>query len=178
MKKAVLLILCLSLLIPLTGCIKTYTYQAERKDQDISGNRGIIMGDVPSPEIGRTRTRTMGAVDVNLPASREYKARKTAVTQEPVARKEFTREPAPMESERIEPMRKIEKPIAVPAQQYTVQKDDTLQKISEKFYGTTKKWTRIYDANKDILTHPSKIYPGQVITIPACDITQKETDIK
>ncbi|MCX7662077.1 MAG: LysM peptidoglycan-binding domain-containing protein, partial [Candidatus Omnitrophica bacterium] len=43
---------------------------------------------------------------------------------------------------------------------------DTLQKISLKFYGTTKKWKRIFNANKDIIKSPDKIYPGQVINIP------------
>jgi nucleoid-associated protein YgaU len=51
-------------------------------------------------------------------------------------------------------------------EKYTVQKNDTLQKISKKFYGTTKKWTKIYEANKDTLKGPDKIYPGKVITIP------------
>ena len=50
---------------------------------------------------------------------------------------------------------------------YTVQKNDTLQKISYKFYNTTKRWNEIYAANKDILKGPDKIYPGQVLKIPA-----------
>jgi nucleoid-associated protein YgaU len=49
---------------------------------------------------------------------------------------------------------------------YTVQKGDTLQKISKKYYGTTKKWTKIYEANKDTMTGPDKIYPGKVLNIP------------
>ncbi|MFC1514440.1 LysM peptidoglycan-binding domain-containing protein [Candidatus Omnitrophota bacterium] len=49
---------------------------------------------------------------------------------------------------------------------YTVQKDDTLQKISYKFFNTTKRWTEIFEANKDILSAPDKIYPGQVLKVP------------
>jgi nucleoid-associated protein YgaU len=52
-------------------------------------------------------------------------------------------------------------------EKYTVAKNDTLQKISNKFYGTTKRWTKIYDANKDVLRGPDKLYPGQVLNIPA-----------
>ena len=37
---------------------------------------------------------------------------------------------------------------------YIVQKGDTLQKISKKFFGTTKKWPKLYDANKDVLKGP------------------------
>ena len=52
-------------------------------------------------------------------------------------------------------------------EQYTVGKNDTLQKISKKFYGTTKKWPKIYDANKDVLRGPDKLYPGQTLKIPS-----------
>ena len=48
---------------------------------------------------------------------------------------------------------------------YTVQKGDTLQKISMKFFGTTKKWPKIFEDNKDKLKSHEKIYPGQVIKI-------------
>ncbi|MCM8781059.1 MAG: LysM peptidoglycan-binding domain-containing protein, partial [Candidatus Omnitrophica bacterium] len=51
-------------------------------------------------------------------------------------------------------------------ERYTVQPQDTLQKISQKFYGTTKKWNKIYEANKDTLKSPDKIYPGQILEIP------------
>lgn len=50
---------------------------------------------------------------------------------------------------------------------YTVQKKDTLQKISSKFYGTTKKWKMLYNANTDVLKNPNKVYPGMKIKIPA-----------
>jgi len=49
--------------------------------------------------------------------------------------------------------------------EYTVQKNDTLQKISKKFYGTTRKWHKIYVDNKDVLSAPDKVYPGLVIKV-------------
>ncbi len=49
---------------------------------------------------------------------------------------------------------------------YTVEKGDTLQKISDKAYGTTKKWKKIFEANKDTLKSPDKIKPGQELVIP------------
>ena len=49
---------------------------------------------------------------------------------------------------------------------YTVQKNDTLQKISHKFYGTTRKWGLIYKNNKGIIKSPDKVYPGLRIKIP------------
>lgn len=55
---------------------------------------------------------------------------------------------------------------------YTVQKGDNLWKIAEKSYGKGNgpKNTVIFEANKPMLTHPDKIYPGQVLRIP--DIAQ------
>jgi len=63
---------------------------------------------------------------------------------------------------------------AAPAKQptfYTVQKGDNLWKIAEKSYGKGKgaKNTIIFEANKPMLTHPDKIYPGQVLRIPDLD---------
>ena len=49
--------------------------------------------------------------------------------------------------------------------EYTVQSGDTLQKISQKLYGTTKKWHKLYLLNKDILKSPDKIHPGMVIKV-------------
>ncbi|NLX23350.1 MAG: LysM peptidoglycan-binding domain-containing protein [Phycisphaerae bacterium] len=50
---------------------------------------------------------------------------------------------------------------------YVVQKNDTLQKISQKYYGTTKNWRRIFDANrKAIGSDPNKIKPGTRLVIP------------
>lgn len=49
---------------------------------------------------------------------------------------------------------------------YTVEKDDTLQKIAKKFYGSYGKWSRIYEANKAIIRNPDRIQPGIVIQIP------------
>jgi len=49
---------------------------------------------------------------------------------------------------------------------YTVQKDDTLQKISKKIFGTYAKWYKIYKANKDKISNPNVLKPGTVLTIP------------
>lgn len=49
---------------------------------------------------------------------------------------------------------------------YTVQSGDTLSKVSKDFYGDANKYNTIFEANKPMLTHPDKIYPGQVLRIP------------
>jgi nucleoid-associated protein YgaU len=50
---------------------------------------------------------------------------------------------------------------------YTVQKGDTLSHIAKHHYGKASQWTRIYAANRDQLDDPDRIYPGQVLKIPA-----------
>ncbi|MBA2721971.1 MAG: peptidoglycan-binding protein LysM [Methylibium sp.] len=52
------------------------------------------------------------------------------------------------------------------AKYYTVVKGDTLSKVSKEFYGSPNKYTVIFEANKPMLSHPDKIYPGQVLRIP------------
>ena len=50
---------------------------------------------------------------------------------------------------------------------YTVKKGDTLSAIAKAQYGSANKYPAIFDANKPMLKDPDKIYPGQVLRIPA-----------
>jgi nucleoid-associated protein YgaU len=52
------------------------------------------------------------------------------------------------------------------ANTYTVQAGDTLSGISKKFYGNANDYMDIFNANKDQLSDPDKIKPGQVLKIP------------
>ncbi|HTF90758.1 MAG TPA: LysM peptidoglycan-binding domain-containing protein [Planctomycetota bacterium] len=49
---------------------------------------------------------------------------------------------------------------------YVVKSGDALSKISQEFYGTSKKWQKILDANRDILSSPEKLQPGMRLRIP------------
>ena len=53
-----------------------------------------------------------------------------------------------------------------PAVFYTVVPGDTLSKIAKQHYGNAMKYPVIFEANKPMLKHPDKIYPGQVLRIP------------
>ncbi len=60
--------------------------------------------------------------------------------------------------------------VATPApvsQFYTVVSGDNLWKIATHFYGNGAKNDVIFEANKPMLSSPDKIYPGQVLRIPA-----------
>jgi len=52
------------------------------------------------------------------------------------------------------------------SQWHTVVSGDNLSKIAKKFYGDANKYPVIFEANKPMLTHPDKIYPGQMLRIP------------
>jgi len=50
---------------------------------------------------------------------------------------------------------------------YTVKAGDTLSKIAKEHLGDAGAYMKIFEANKDQLTDPDKIKPGQVLKIPA-----------
>ena len=51
-------------------------------------------------------------------------------------------------------------------QTYTIAKGDSLSKIAKKFYGDANQWKRIFEANRDTVKDPDKIFPGQKLVIP------------
>lgn len=50
---------------------------------------------------------------------------------------------------------------------YTVKSGDTLSGIAKQVYGDANQYNKIFEANKPMLSHPDKIYPGQSLRIPA-----------
>jgi nucleoid-associated protein YgaU len=50
---------------------------------------------------------------------------------------------------------------------YTVKAGDTLSKIAKDHLGSAGAYMKIFEANKDQLTDPDKIKPGQVLKIPS-----------
>lgn len=51
-------------------------------------------------------------------------------------------------------------------QTYVVQSGDSLSKIAQKYYGDASLYTKIFEANRDVLKDPNKISPGQKLRIP------------
>lgn len=49
---------------------------------------------------------------------------------------------------------------------YTIKSGDSLSKIARCEYGNANDWRRIFEANRDVIKDPDKIFPGQVIKIP------------
>jgi nucleoid-associated protein YgaU len=62
---------------------------------------------------------------------------------------------------------RLEVPTPAPSAQFhEVVSGDNLSRIAKKFYGDANKYPVIFEANKPMLSHPDKIYPGQMLRIP------------
>jgi nucleoid-associated protein YgaU len=176
-------LLVLSSVFILSGCVvRTYSVTKDRVDQDLStGNRGFLTGGKTESAKVRPTTRTYQAVEVELhspikfermPKSKPQETKESSESQntgnEEVSgnRGYITKSITPEES------------AATTMEKYTVKKGDTLQKISKQFFGTTKKWMKIYEANKGTLKASNKIYPGQVIDIPVEPLKETKENLK
>ncbi len=60
-----------------------------------------------------------------------------------------------------------DEPDAPACQYHMVVSGDNLSKIAKTYYGDANKYPMIFEANKPMLSHPDKIYPGQNLIIPA-----------
>jgi len=170
----------------LSGCVvRTYRVTRDRVDQDLNiGNRGYLKGEAPAGEAKeRKATRSTQIVEVELHSPIKFERMPKAKPQETQPREKTEDEKLwgnrgyITQSETPE----ITEPTAgmpTTSERYTVQKGDTLQKISQKFYSTTKRWAKIYEANKDTLKGPNKIYPGQVINIPVEGLRETKENLK
>jgi nucleoid-associated protein YgaU len=166
------LILCSAFV--LSGCVvRTYEVTKDRVDQDLSmGNRGYLMGQPPTGAEAKEKkmTRQTHVVEIELRSPLKFEKLKKAQPAGETGTGDL------QESGSEETGRRAS--VAGNFQQYTVQKGDTLQKISQKFYGTTKKWPKIFDANSEALKGPNKIYPGQVLNIPVEGMKETEENLK
>lgn len=165
----------------LAGCsVNTKLIERDRVDQEVTGNKGYLQGIAPAQGERKT-TRKYYEVQVEFPSVTE----ESRVSKKAAQEEETVHEPAAnYESSIKEPVMKKETRIqAVEIKEeesftdYTVQSGDTLQKISMKLFGTTKKWKKIFNANQDVLRTPDKVRPGMVLKIPALEsIKIKESE--
>ena len=66
---------------------------------------------------------------------------------------------------RVPPPAKEEEP-EEKSEIYEIVSGDTLGKIAERYYGKPSEYMRIFEANREIIEDPDRIYPGQKIRIP------------
>ena len=173
--KITLLVLVCFLGMIINGCVaRTYTIDKQRVDQDLSsGNRGVLFGEPKVSEEGASRktTRRIDVLEFELPAQAGKAV--PSIAAEPAVSEASVSDQVAVESAVVESTQEsvvvvgpAETPTLITTQKYTVREGDTLQKISQKFYGTTKRWNEIYKANQRVLKSPDQVYPGQVLQIP------------
>lgn len=178
--------LCLTgVVVGLSGCAKISSRVVEkpRVDQKLEGNRGYIGSGARMPEEPpRKSTRKLFYVDVEMATMKEMnpwpadKDQKQAAqgTEAPVAAAGVVDTKPRISASDIRPVppppasRPVKaEPLAETTTTYKVGHGDTLEKIAGKVYGDASKWRVIYDANRDVLNSPNRIYPGMELLIPA-----------
>lgn len=167
MKKSLIVfaIACLAMTLALDGCtrVRTYVVDKDRVDQDLStGNAGYLTGAPSSEDLNQERKMTRQHYVAEIEIG-QTPPRKKSRPQEGMAI-EAVQEPAGTTTieEPLTPVSSTSSAVT----SYVVQNNDSLQKISQKVYGTTKKWKLIFDANQDKLKSPDRIYAGQELKIP------------
>ncbi len=158
--KICLSIALVGLFVYVSGCsVRRYEVEKPRQDIEISGNRGYLQGtpkDTNSTISSTSRKFTVIEVEMGKPVALDLE-------EDSSYNNDYN---AVVDTEDADLSYNPSKDEGSEYRLYTVQKSDTLQKISQKFYNTTKKWKKIYEYNKDILKSPDKVYPGQIIKIP------------
>lgn len=168
-------VMCAVLILFIYGCgstsvgVATYTEDKPRVDQGMEGgNAGYLMGTPKVEDRSQyKKTRKMyvlevsqGAADVPSAAAPSQSYDYSVPSYDEPAARPVSRVPGtlPMES----------KPSALTTRlvEYKIEKDDTLQKISKKFYDSYSKWPKIYELNKSVIKNPNVLRPGTVIQIP------------
>lgn len=99
------------------------------------------------------------SVDVSLKQYRDYSTKTISVPSATASVGESETQTAIVTKDR-------ETTTAPKVTAYTVKKGDTLWGIAKKYLGNGAKYTLIYDANKDKISNPNRIYVGQTLTIP------------
>jgi len=163
------------------GCtVRTYSITRERVDQELYGNQGYIKGKPCTTVSPKRNNRTIQQVEIELrsPIKFENLGQRKNISAK-TSDKDLWGNQGYLERK----TEKAENVNALPSknirlEKYTVRENDTLQKISQKFYGTSKNWHKIYEANRNLLSSPNKIYPGQTLDIPIEEVNQPAQNLK
>lgn len=157
------------LVVFFAGCagvgVSRYTIEQPRVDTEIEGNQGYLFGQPPDPAARKSRlgpTRRISVIELEFGPEEDL-----GPVIKPKPKEEVYRRPAePKPPLPVVKTKPVKPPHSYEYKSYTVEDGDTLQKISEKFYGTTRRWQFLFEENKNVLESPDKIYPGMKIKIP------------
>lgn len=114
----------------------------------------------PAPVVVAAQEKPAIADNKTNPAAVEEKSKAVAKAATPAPEKS-----QPLLASTTKPV----KPANPVDQQYVVKVGDTLSKLAERFYNSTSKWEKIFEANRESLKNPNYIYIGMKLVIPADD---------
>jgi nucleoid-associated protein YgaU len=57
-------------------------------------------------------------------------------------------------------------PVESREEYYVIERGDTLSHIARRYYGEASSWPRLFEANREVIQDPDKIFPGQKIRVP------------
>ncbi len=163
--------------------VRAYAQDKTRVDQELQGNAGYLAGTPQESQEERKKTRRIYVLEVTqVEEDVSQKQDLQIVDQNHKPLVESIKQPVQKTSNLPSPEPEITIPSfddeeffveeqsspEVPSLfiEYTVEKEDTLQKISKKFYDSYSKWPKIYELNKLVIKDPNRIKPGTVIKIP------------
>ena len=149
---------------------RLYVVDRPRVDQANTGNAGYLKNEEKdAPEIAGRPTRKIYVLEFEKKKQPEAGVQKSGNAATVAANEEAASSPG---LSQVQVDEVATSGLGVTASganvtEYTVEKDDTLQKIAKKVYGSYGKWTKIYDANKDIIKNPNVLRQGMKIVVPA-----------
>ena len=113
-------------------------------------------------------SQNLSAQNLNV----EYDGASATVTVSGVAPDQATKEKIVLCCGNVHSVAKVNDQLTVeqPAEEskfHTVASGDTLSAIAKQYYGNANSYMKIFEANKPMLSDPNKIYPGQLLRIPA-----------
>ena len=141
---------------------------AESKANPADAAKSKAANDAAGDAIaGYIKSQNLGATGLTV----TFDGATSTVTVYGVAPDQATREKIVLAAGNVAGVAKVNDMMSVDksapaAQYYTVKSGDNLSKISKQFYGDPNQYMKIFEANKPMLSHPDKIYPGQNLRIP------------
>jgi hypothetical protein len=119
----------------------------------IGGGKGAVIGGILGAIGGLAGERLTRGEDANVRAGTEFGVYLNRAVSLP-------------KFEAIGDVDNRDFPTTGGGQTYIVRPGDTLGSISTRFYGSSRRYMDIYNANRDVLSSPSSIRVGQTLRIP------------
>lgn len=146
---------------------KLFGGEAKAADPAASGNAEAA--NAKAAEAIKKYITTLNLAPADLAVS--FDAAKAVVTVSGSAPDQATMEKILLAAGNVQGVAQVENRLTVASPEpearfHTVVRGDTLSAIAKTYYGNANKYNAIFEANKPMLSHPDKIYPGQVLRIP------------